>query len=370
MYCPKCQKHREGAFCPECGTKLVEDPVNTIGGLHLGDANAISGGIHYSQTNNVTNNVTNNNTTVYEAQKTDAQIAMDNMAAFMEVAMGLMVNGILDSGGMAELERKRIILNIPREKASEIIDSVRKSSVASTKGATDYLTRQVLDDVKGAIQSIRLDFLKSQIAPLRQMTSFVSDEEVHYYCHLLSASFTPEVCVVDLASSSADDYWLFFWAYISNLKLGNKVEVSSLLQKISAFGRNKGDISILLVANSLIQRSIIKSEDDKRLTDKYLEQAVMEGISDCLFPVWRTLREMTEESGSIEDSIRFYSTVTFKEWGIPSGTYMPAASAPGIDPQRIVLPQMQGFNPLEAANRMELGQLSPIQSPDLNDNNK
>lgn len=66
MYCPNCKKSFEGKFCPECGTELIEEPMAGAS-LSLGDANAISGDLNVSTTNNVQNvdnSVTNIDNTV------------------------------------------------------------------------------------------------------------------------------------------------------------------------------------------------------------------------------------------------------------------------------------------------------------------
>ena len=66
MYCPNCKKSFDGKFCPECGTELIEEPMAGAS-LSLGDANAISGDLNVSTTNNVQNvdnSVTNIDNTV------------------------------------------------------------------------------------------------------------------------------------------------------------------------------------------------------------------------------------------------------------------------------------------------------------------
>ena len=55
MYCPNCKQEYEGKFCPECGTKLIEKPDTSGVSLNLGDANAISGGLHVSDSHAVHN---------------------------------------------------------------------------------------------------------------------------------------------------------------------------------------------------------------------------------------------------------------------------------------------------------------------------
>ena len=45
MYCPNCKQGYDGKFCPECGTKLKDKPIDSGVGVNFGDATAISGGL-------------------------------------------------------------------------------------------------------------------------------------------------------------------------------------------------------------------------------------------------------------------------------------------------------------------------------------
>lgn len=70
MYCPNCKQEYDGKFCPECGTKLIEKPALSGANLNLGDANAISGGLHMTDSHAVhsedhsVHNTSNNTSTV------------------------------------------------------------------------------------------------------------------------------------------------------------------------------------------------------------------------------------------------------------------------------------------------------------------
>ena len=59
MICPQCNEHYEnGNFCPECGVPLIEEaPQQNASGItqNLGDANAISGGLHLADLYDVSN---------------------------------------------------------------------------------------------------------------------------------------------------------------------------------------------------------------------------------------------------------------------------------------------------------------------------
>ena len=115
MYCPNCNQEYDGRFCPECGTKLIEKPAATGGfNLNLGDANAISGGIHLEDRHDVTNinnsvhNITNNTSTVNNinvaAQKTESEILQERKIEFMEVVKQVFADGILEQDARRRTE--------------------------------------------------------------------------------------------------------------------------------------------------------------------------------------------------------------------------------------------------------------------------
>ena len=371
MYCLKCKEHREGAYCPECGSKLVEDPVSGTGGLHLGDANAISGGVHYSETNNVTNNVTNNNTYVYEAQKTESEIIRENEGQFQDFLLGLISEGPLGVKELTELERLRIRLRISEPRANEMIQGARMSaSFSSRSQAGVFLEDSLIRDIQEAISSFRKDYLTRQVPVLKSLAENGQDEEVLFYLQMLTSSFFPESSVVSAASAKQDDYWLAFWGSVSYLKLGNPSGAASLLSQLGKYGRSKGDVSLLLSVKCLHDFKQGSGEHSCTMVDRYLEQAVQEGVDEKLIPLWRSVKGLID--GTDDESLRFYRDVTLKEFSLShTGHDSPSAPSfpgPEFSAQRIQLPQMQGFNPLAAANQLGLGRISDIQDSQIDNN--
>ena len=67
-FCSKCQKayvDELGAICPVCGSPLIEIPVGQPDNsckLDMGDANAISGGVHMADNHSVNHNSVSNST--------------------------------------------------------------------------------------------------------------------------------------------------------------------------------------------------------------------------------------------------------------------------------------------------------------------
>ena len=371
MYCLKCKEHRDGAYCPECGSKLVEDPVSGIGGLHLGDANAISGGVHYSETNNVTNNVTNNNTYVYEAQKTESEIIRENEGQFQDFLFGLISQGPLGVKELTELERLRVRLRISEPRANEMIQGARKSASFSGHSQVGvFLEDSLVQNIKEAINSCRKEYLMRQIPALKSLAESSQDDEVLFYLQMLTVSFLPESSVVSLVSAKQDDYWLVFWGYVSYLKLENPGGAASLLSQLGKYGRSKGDVSLLLSIGSLYDFKHGGGDHSSALADRYLEQAVQEGVDEKLIPLWRSVKGLID--GTNDESLRFYRDVTLKGFSFiqigHASSSIPSFPGSDLSAQGIQLPQMQGFNPLAAANQLGLGRISDIQDSQIDNN--
>ena len=371
MYCLKCKEHRDGAYCPECGSKLVEDPVSGIGGLHLGDANAISGGVHYSETNNVTNNVTNNNTYVYEAQKTESEIIRENEGQFQDFLFGLISQGPLGVKELTELERLRVRLRISEPRANEMIQGARKSASFSGHSQVGvFLEDSLVQNIKEAINSCRKEYLMRQIPVLKSLAESSQDDEVLFYLQMLTVSFLPESSVISLVSAKQDDYWLVFWGYVSYLKLENPGGAASLLSQLGKYGRSKGDVSLLLSIGSLYDFKHGGGDHSGALADRYLEQAVQEGVDEKLIPLWRSVKGLID--GTNDESLRFYRDVTLKGFSFiqigHASSSIPSFPGSDLSAQGIQLPQMQGFNPLAAANQLGLGRISDIKASQFDNN--
>ena len=74
MYCPNCKEEFSGKFCPECGTKLIDNDTAASNGINLslGDGNAISGGVSITR-----------NHTIIERSKSADEIIVENENKYM-----------------------------------------------------------------------------------------------------------------------------------------------------------------------------------------------------------------------------------------------------------------------------------------------
>ena len=382
MYCIHCDKEYEGKFCPECGTRLIERPVQPGGfNLNLGDANAISGGVHLSESHNVNNSVqnidnsvnnTNNvyNNTVYEAQKTAAELQQDNESQFMMAVQLRMADGLLDQRELQELKMLATQLCIPPQRALQIVDQVRRSATAMRGGqGVEFLLQQTLEEVYNAISCNQVNILRRRLSSMEQLAQSTPDDNVQFYYHLLFASLTPEVCVISFLNARTDNYWQLFWAHIAYVKLGQIDNATNLLPRMGGFGAPQGDIALLMAIDNLAEYRKTPDQDYYiiQAQDKLL-QAQQLGLSNLLNAMWYATKEAMMEEQNPDEWFRFYVEQTVKEMCPMKTPPMPEIPQTEIPPlpksnaQDVNLSQMQGFNPLEAAKKLGLGMAESIKN--------
>lgn len=345
-----------------------------------GDA-AVVGGVHsdsHDTINNITNTSTTNNVnnsqTVYLAQKTDSELQQANEQLFLQAVAERMTDGILDNRRLAELSQLRLQYQISVEQANRIIDQVRKSSaILGADLSNEFLTSQLLEEVFNAIMDNRTDIINRKFNSLEKLAAISSDTNVQFYYHMLLASQDPATCELTLIKSSTDNYWQLFWAHIAYLKNGNPSKADTLMPKLGAFGAPHGDISLLLAVDSVYDY-LNKDEDEYYLdqTRKHLENATRLGMSEQLSPLWYAVNHIISKGEPTEKWFEFYVETTldgFVARPVSSEIGTPTLEAtsppmPRFNPQAVNLRQMQGFNPLDAANNMQLGQMA--QMPQMN----
>lgn len=374
MYCTNCKKEFEGKYCPECGTKLIEKP--SAGGVNLGDANAISGGLHVDNsktTNNVDNSVSNTTTVnndnstniVYEAQRTQQEILQNNENGFIKAVRERVADG-LTRQEEAELEQIARDYHINPLRAHQIIEAERKSAAILSGGQDDgYYVGKILQSVYDAVNANQVEIVKRLFNFVEEIAKTNDDANIQYYYYMLFASLNPAGCTVSFVNHHNDNYWQLFWTCIAYVKLGQLHNATALIPRLSGFGGPHGDIDLLTAVENLV--------DHKRTNNIYYEQqlqqnmqsAVDNGMSEQLGPLWHAVLEMTKADQTPEEWFAFYVSTTLMELspekekqmhkGMPN---MPAPpQMPKFDPQSVQLKQMQGWNPLQAAQQMGLGQM-------------
>ena len=387
MYCPDCKKEFDGNFCPTCGTKLIEKPATIGVSLNLGDANAISGGLHTSDSHDVHNiqNTSNttidnsqtvNNSTVYEAQKTKAEIQQENENLFLQAVQERLSDGVLEQRELAELNVMAAQLNIAPQRAMQMIDLVRRTTLAMQGGqGSEFLSQQLVGEVFNAVNSNQVEILKRRLPQLEQIARTSPDAKIQFYFHMLQASLKPESAAIAFLNARTDNYWQLFWVHVAYVKLGQDNNATVLLPRMGGFGAPQGDLALLMAIDNL---SEYRREGQKEYNLIQMQEKLMQaqelGMSEPLSAMWYAVKEAMLDEQHPEAWFQFYVDYTLRELCPPQAPVMPTTPpqmprmevppVPKFNAQNVTLAQMQGFNPLQAAQQMGLGISAPPPFPE------
>ena len=346
---------------------------NILGGVHS-DSHDVHNVSNTQNTYNTTNTSTVN--TIYQAQRTEQEIYNDNEENFLQVVQSMLADGILTQQEWAQLSELSIKYHIPEKRALEIVEAVRKTSktLSADKG-NEFLAGQLLDEVYDAIQANAVPILQRKMRSLEQLAQESQDANIQYFYYLLLASFTPESCVMQFVSNRVDNYWQLFWTFVANIKLNSINNAEVLLPRLGGFGCPTGDISVLMAMINVFEYKTNNQDYYKQQALKNLDQAVQNTMSDQVAALWYALKDYIDGVGCGEDWYRFYYEQTLKELGLkkqasifekstlqPTTTVGTPPPMPRFDAQKVTLNQMQGFNPLQAAQQMGLGRV-PVAQP-------
>ena len=370
MYCPNCKQEYDGWFCPECGTPLQERTV-TSGGttLNLGDANAIMGGVHVSDSHNIHNDDHSvHNTTIVEATKTHEQLTQENETMFLKSVQQCLADGKLEAYEQAALMQQALIHHISADRAAYLIEQMRRSATV-LQGASDneFLAQQTLREIINAVSYCQTEVLQRRLQTLKHLADSSPDANVQFYYHMLRTSFTPEVSTMELLNTNIDNYWQLFWNYVAGVKLGHSDRASGLLPRLGGFGAPRGDMALLMAIDNLAAYRKCNQEYYKEQAKQNLMQATHAVLSELLSAMWYAIQELLKSDQNPEIWCKFYVEQTLKEFlpvkAPPLPTMNPLMGGMGMPgaPQGAGLPQMQGFNPVQAAQQMGLGQMPSMQ---------
>lgn len=316
MYCPNCKTHYDkGKFCEECGTKLVEDPQTKGVGLNIGDANAISGGVHLSDSHNVLHDdhsVTSNTTTItnvtHERMRTEVEIVQEKKVRYLNECRRAYADNVLEQHELAELETLRVELGLDKSTADAILDSVRNMVTKSaTKNYSEIppIAKIKIDKFTKSVLENDVASIMKQIDGIESLSNKFPQVDLQYKYYLVLAALKPEKCVERFENRRFDNYWCSFWTYIAYLKIGKQAKAEDILFDIPAKYTGYPDDNVNLLATA---GAVIKGEKDEAwdflntVTGDFTP--LLQRFADTLYfivdPVTAT------EMGVTEDSCAFY----------------------------------------------------------------
>ena len=334
--------------------------------------NNVDNSVDNSITNNTTNNTTNYTTThqtVYEAQRTQQEILQDNENQFIKAVRERVADG-LTRQKEAELEQIARDWKINPQRAHQIIEAERKSAdILSGGQGNEYYAGKVLQNVYDAVNANQTDILKRLFIPLEELSKTMDDGNVQYYYYMLLASQNPAGCTVSFVNHHTDNYWQLFWTCIAYVKLGQVQNAVALIPRLGGFGGPHGDIDLLTAVENLSDFRRTKNDYYNQQMQANLQSAVSGGLSELLSPLWYAVQELAKEKQQPEEWYAFYVQTTLKELGPEKEKHMSKEipempkppSMPKFDPQAVQLKQSQGWNAMQAAQQMGLGQMPSMQ---------
>ena len=238
--CPQCHKTYEaGKFCLDCGVPLIDEqplPTQNAGGgfgLHLGDANAISGGINMSDNHSVSHNTVNTSTssvdshnvittniTHVEREKSKEERLQEGKNAFREACKQAFANGMCTSEEKRRLDDLRFQLGLDDETSAKILVNARLS-VQRKSVVLGPIQKNTLERLKSAILNNNIEIIQRLYPQLTAMVQKFAVEELQYTYYMLQAILFPDNCVKDYESHREDKYWQTFWTSVAYRKLGD-----------------------------------------------------------------------------------------------------------------------------------------------------
>ena len=324
MYCPNCKQEYDGNFCPECGTKLIEKPADSGVSVNLGDANAISGGLHVADSHNVHNedrsvhNITNttstvNNITQVSARKTEMELLQERKTLYLNACKRAYEDNVLEQWEKMELDRYRMEIGLDEATADRILDQVRQLvNRNAPKNELTGLAKIKLKQLTDALKNNEVQAIMRQIDSFEALAGKFTNDELQYKYYLVLATLRHEKCIEKYENSKVDNYWKSFWTYLAYLKADNMAKAAEILYSLDDKFPNypEDNITLLATAGSYIKNDIEAAKD-------YLD-TVSGDYSPALQRFAETVYflldpELAKEMGATEQSCAFYLVNIFKQ---------------------------------------------------------
>ena len=267
--CPHCKtglpEDWQFPRCPYCGGGLPKEEEQSASALSMGDANAISGGVHIDSHNVVTNNITH-----VERDKTDKELAQEGIVRYKKLCQQLYADGRLDPVEAKQLEDLRLTIGLDEETAKEIQEQVRKVRLLQSGLHLNPVAKVAITQVVNLAKAGNTNMLKLNLPRLEMMSKKYDVDEVQFYYYALLSALDPTRCIETYENRSHDNYWLSFWTYLAYLNTDQIGEAENILTNMEIFSDYPyGNITLLAATSSMYQYW-----DNPQMAD-YLDQANM-----------------------------------------------------------------------------------------------
>lgn len=309
MYCPNCKQEYDGKFCPECGTKLIEKHIDSGVSVNLGDANAISGGLHVSDSHNVHNedkSVHHTVNNITQAQKTKDELKQEKLKQYLDACRAALADNRLDPSEEAYLRRLSLELDIDEATADRLLNEVKQ--LADSRQQDTELprrTKRELDKLADNLDNNDAQAIMQQLYGLEASVANYKNDELQYNYYLVLAALYHEKCIEKYECSKVDNYWLSFWTYIAYLKANKPANASQVFYSMDKKFPNQpqDNLDLLAAAGSLIKNNKKDAKDDlEAVEDAYSPLLISFAKSIYFLADPKTAKKM----GADENTCAFY----------------------------------------------------------------
>ena len=316
MYCPNCKQEYDGKFCPECGTKLIEKPATSGVSLNLGDANAISGGLHVNDSHAVHNedksvhNITNtsstvNNITQVSAQKTELELLQERKTQYLNACKRAYEDNVLNQKEIIELQELRIKLGLDEKTAEKILVEVKAlSDRNAVKSELSPIAKVKLKSLTEKLLKNEVKALMDQIDSLEPLVRRFDHDELSRKYYLVLAALKPEKCIEQKERTQTDTYWEAFWCYLAYIKASRLIDAEETLANLDHFSSYPEDnTTILAAAGALMMGHNGEAKDYLDATTGEYTPALQRFV-DSLYLLLNP--DMAKEMGADDNTCAFY----------------------------------------------------------------
>lgn len=335
--CPKCNGlwPEEHLCCPKCGVDLVSE--REFSNVNMGNANAISGGVHSSDdhskkdSDNVVNSNnethtnshnTTNNTTIYEAKKSASEKLEENRLKYRLECKALFRDGHITKDGEYQLRELQANLNLADELVLPIKEEIR---LASKKRKTQLSSIGLSDirQTKSIIEQNTAPPLQRQLGKLESWMQEYDDNTLKFMYYQMSSMLEPVRYTNRYEDGVKDEYWEVYWAYIAYLLQNREKQANEALASLGrwhVYYPEQND-RILLLVGRLMQNEPIEDiwQARNQLPAHFTSdlQLLLDAIDELLQMDW------AKESILIRPAHSFYITTLF-------GNFVDTQTANGV----------------------------------------
>lgn len=316
--------------CPFCGGILVS--YDEISNVRMGDANAISGGVHSSddhskkdsdnevnsnnETHTNSHNVTTTNnttTTIYEAKRSESEILDENRQKYRLECRALFRDGLISKDGERQLRELQANLNL----ADELVLPIKEEMRQMSKTRKTQLSMTGLSDIrqtKSIIEQNTAPALQRQLVKLESWMQEYDDNTLKLMYYQMSSMLESIRYTNRYEDSLKDEYWEVYWVYIAYLLQHREKEATDALASLGrwhTYYPEQND-TVLLLAGRLMLNEPIEGIKQlrKQLTSHFTSdlQLLLDAIDELLEKDWM------KEPIIISTVHSFYINTLFKDF--------------------------------------------------------